>query len=192
VASKALNIYLQFNSLLPNFMIHSLIKKITEIFDRLTSDQPRYPIRDVLRISFGAGTTLFVILIFNWLLGGLSDEESMILAVFGVSAFLIFLFPNSKLFSPFVLLEANLLAACIAFVCVYVFSNLVIGIFVSALGTILGLYLLRCIHPPAVFLSIFIVMAGVSGYGFAIYQVLVDSIVLAIASFINKKYFTQT
>lgn len=120
-----------------------------------------------------------VILILNWLLGDLSDGESMILAVFGVSAFLIFLFPNSKLFSPLVLLEANLLAACVAFVCVYMFSNIAIGIFVCIVGTILGLYFLRCMHPPALFLSMFIVIAGVKGYGFALYPVLIDSIVLA-------------
>lgn len=173
-------------------MVHLLLKKIVEIFHQLTLGQPKYPVKDVVRISFGAGITLFVILLLNQWLGNLSDEESMILAVFGVSAFLIFLFPNSKLFSPLVLLEANLLAACVAFVCVYISSNLTIGIFVCTLSTILGLYLLRCMHPPAIFLSIFIVMAGVRGYDFALYPVLVDSVVLAIASFINKKYFSTT
>ena len=173
-------------------MVYLLLKKITEVFHRLTLGQSKYPIKDVVRISFGTGLTLFAILLLNQRLGNLSNEESMILAVFGVSAFLIFLFPNSKLFSPLVLLEANLLAACVAFVCLYMFSNLAIGIFVSVFGTILGLYLLRCIHPPAIFLSIVIVMAGVKEYDFALYPVLVDSVVLAIASFINNKYFTQT
>ncbi|QWD59538.1 HPP family protein [Polynucleobacter sp. MWH-UH35A] len=173
-------------------MAHLLIKKIAEIFHRLTLGQPKYPIKDVARITFGTGLTLFAILLLNQWFGNLSNEESMIMAVFGVSAFLIFLLPNSKLFSPLVLLEANLLAACVAFVCVYVFTNLAVGIFVTVLGTILGLHFLRCMHPPAIFLSIFIVMAGVTGYSFALYPILVDSIILAIASFLNKKYFTQT
>jgi len=173
-------------------MAHFLIKKITEIFNRLTLGQPKYPIKDVVRISFGTGLTLFAILLLNSCLGDLSDGESMILAVFGVSAFLIFLFPNSKLFSPLVLLEANLLAACVAFVCIYIFSNIAIGIFVCIIGTILGLYFLDCMHPPAVFLSIFIVIAGVKGYGFAFYPILIDSVVLALASLINKKYLIRT
>jgi CBS domain-containing membrane protein len=42
-----------------------------------------------------------------------------------------------------------------------------------------GMCLLGCIHPLAVFLRIFILMAGMNSYDFALHPVLADSIVLA-------------
>jgi CBS domain-containing membrane protein len=116
----------------------------------------------------------------------MTQDESMVTAVFGVSALCIFLFPHSKFFAPLTLVEANLLAACVAFICVYLIPSISVGIPFAVFGALVGMYLLGCMHPPAVFLSIFIVMAGTNSYDFALYPVLTDSVVLALASFLNK------
>jgi len=63
-------------------MAHFLIKKITEIFNRLTLGQPKYPIKDVVRISFGTGLTLFAILLLNSCLG---DRSEKFIGVFAVA-----------------------------------------------------------------------------------------------------------
>jgi CBS domain-containing membrane protein len=117
----------------------------------------------------------------------MTQDENMVTAVFGVSALCIFLFPDSKFFSPLVLIEANLLASCVAFICVYIFPSVSLGIPVGIIATIVGMYLLKCIHPPAVFLSIFIVMDDTNSYDFALHPVLADSMVLALAAFANKE-----
>jgi CBS domain-containing membrane protein len=122
----------------------------------------------------------------NRLWGDMTQDENMVTAVFGVSALCIFLFPDSKFFAPLVVIEANLLASCIAFICVYICPWVSIGIPFAVIGTLVGMYLLECIHPPAVFLSVFIVMAGTNSYDFALHPVLADSIVLTIASFLNQ------
>ena len=160
--------------------------RLRGLINKIAPSQGDYSWVDKLRVSFGVGVTVLAISFFNHLWGDLTQEENMVTAVFGVSAFCVFLFPDSKFFSPLVLLEANLLAACVAFICVLVIPTIYLGIPLAVIGTIAGMYFLGCIHPPAVFLSLFIVMAGTSSYDFALHPILADSFVLAIASYANK------
>ena len=164
----------------------NIFNKLINFFNEIAPPQGQYSWFDRLRVSIGVGLTILVIAFFNHLWGDMTQDENMVTAVFGVSALCIFLFPNSKFFSPLTLIEANLLASCVAFICVYLISSISVGIPVAVIGTIVGMYLLGCMHPPAVFLSIFIVMAGTNSYDFAWHPVLVDSLVLVLATFLNK------
>ena len=164
----------------------NFFSKLIGLFNEIAPSQGQYSWFDRLRVSLGVGFTIFVIALMNHLWGDMTQDENMVTAVFGVSALCIFLFPESKFFTPLVVIEANLLASCIAFICVYLFPSVSIGIPFAIIGTMVGMYLLGCIHPPAVFLSIFIVMAGTNSYDFALHPVLADSIVLALASLLNQ------
>lgn len=165
----------------------NIIIKLLNSLNGIAPVQGQYSWFDRLRVSIGVGVTIFFITLFSYLWGDLSQDESMVIAVFGVSTLCIFLFPDSKFFAPLVLIEANLLASCVAFICVYLFSDVYLGISLSIIGTIMGMYFLKCIHPPAIFLCIFIVMARTHSYNFAFYPILVDSCVLALASLTNQK-----
>jgi CBS domain-containing membrane protein len=169
-------------------MLRKLLQKMISFFDRLVPEQPSMPLRKALSISIGVGLTLFAIVFLNQAYGTLSADESMVLAVFGVSALLIFLYPKSKLYAPLTILEANLLASCTALACVYLFSAPLLGSTIAVLSTILGLYLLGRIHPPALFLAVVIVMARVNNFDFLFYPVLVDSSILALASYLNRSF----
>lgn len=164
----------------------NFFSKVISLFNEIAPPQGQYSWFDKLRVSIGVGFTILVMALMNHLWGDMTQDENMVAAVFGVSALCIFLFPESKFFTPLVVIEANLLASCIAFICVYIFPWVSIGIPFAVIGTMVGMYLLGCIHPPAVFLSIFIVMAGANSYDFALHPVLADSIVLALASFLNQ------
>lgn len=164
----------------------NFFSKLIGLFNEIAPSQGQYSWFDRLRVSLGVGFTILVIALMNHLWGDMTQDENMVTAVFGVSALCIFLFPESKFFTPLVVIEANLLASCIAFICVYLFPSVSIGIPFAIIGTVVGMYLLGCIHPPAVFLSIFIVMAGTNSYDFALHPVLADSIVLALASLLNQ------
>jgi len=164
----------------------NIFSKLIGLFNEIAPSQGQYSWFDRLRVSLGVGFTILVIALMNHLWGDMTQDENMVTAVFGVSALCIFLFPESKFFTPLVVIEANLLASCIAFICVYLFPSVSIGIPFTIIGTMVGMYLVGCIHPPAVFLSIFIVMAGTNSYDFALHPVLADSIVLALASFLNQ------
>jgi len=164
----------------------NIFSKLIGLFNEIAPSQGQYSWFDRLRVSLGVGFTILVIALMNHLWGDMTQDENMVTAVFGVSALCIFLFPESKFFTPLVVIEANLLASCIAFICVYLFPSVSIGIPFAIIGTMVGMYLLGCIHPPAVFLSIFIVMAGTNSYDFALHPVLADSIVLALASLLNQ------
>ncbi len=92
-------------------MLRKLLHKMVSFLDRLVPGQPNVPLRKALSISIGVGLTLFAIVFLNQAYGTLSSDESMVLAVFGVSTLLIFLYPKSKLYAPLTILEANLLAS---------------------------------------------------------------------------------
>lgn len=160
--------------------------KLAGLINQIAPSQGDYSWFDRLRVSLGVGLTVLAIAIFNHLWGDLTREENMVTAVFGVSAFCIFLFPQSKIYSPIVLLEANLLAACLAFICVLAIPSTSFGIVLAIFGSIGGMFLLGCMHPPAVFLSVFIVMAGETSFDFALHPVLVDSFLLVAASYLNQ------
>jgi len=164
----------------------NFFSKLISLFNEIAPPQDQYSWFDKLRVSIGVGFTILVMALMNHLWGDMTQDENMVTAVFGVSALCIFLFPDSKFFTPLVVIEANLLASAIAFICVYLFPSVFIGIPFAIIGTVVGMYLLGCIHPPAVFLSIFIVMAGTNSYDFALHPVLADSLVLTLASFLNK------
>lgn len=164
----------------------SIFRKLINFFNEIAPLQDQYSWFDRLRVSLGVSLTILAIALLNLLWSDMTQDENMVTAVFGVSALCIFLFPNSKFFTPLTLIEANLLASCVAFICVYLLPSISVGIPFAIMGTIVGMYLLGCMHPPAVFLSIFIVIAGTNSYNFALHPVLVDSLVLALASFLNK------
>ena len=167
-------------------MLRKLISRLNSFLDHLAPSQPKVPLQKSLSISLGVGLTLFLIIFLNHAYGALNTPESMVTAVFGVTALLIFLFPGSKLYSPTAILEANLLAVCFGFACVYLFSAISLGIAIAVLGTILGLYFLGCMHPPALFLAAVIVLARVDRFEFAIHPILVDSLIVALASYLNQ------
>lgn len=164
----------------------NFLARLRELINAIAPSQDGYSWADKFRVSIGVGLTVLAIAFFNHLWGDLSPEENMVTAVFGVSALCLFLFPDSKFFAPVVLLEANLLAACVAFICVLVMPTIYLGAPIAIIGTIVGMYFLGCIHPPAVFLSLFIVMADTSSYDFALHPILADSFILVIASYLNK------
>jgi CBS domain-containing membrane protein len=169
-----------------------LFNKLINFFNKIAPPQDKYSWSERIRVSLGVGVTILVIAFMNHLWGDMTQDENMITAVFGVTALCIFLFPDSKFFSPLVLIEANLIAACVAFICVYIFPWASIGILFAVIGTLIGMYLLGCIHPPAVFLSIFIVLAGTSSYEFALHPVLADSIVLGLAGYLNQAFINHS
>jgi CBS domain-containing membrane protein len=168
------------------YSLQKLLKKFIDFFNTIAPQQGKYSWSDRLRVSLGVGITILVIAVMNHLWGDMTQDESMVTAVFGVSALCIFLFPNSKFFAPLTLIEANLLASCVAFICVYLIPSISLGIPFAVISTVVGMYLLDRIHPPAVFLSIVIVLAGTNSYDFALHPVLANSIVLALASYLNQ------
>jgi len=172
-------------------MLRKLISRLNSFLDLLAPGQPSMPLRKSLLISLGVGLTLFLIVFLNHAYGALSMPESMVVAVFGVTALLIFLFPCSKLYSPATILEANLLASCLGFACVYLFSEISLGVTIAIIGTVFGLYFLGCMHPPALFLAALIVLARVDSLDFAFYPILIDSLILALASYLSQIFLVR-
>ena len=172
-------------------MLQKLIAKLISYLDRLAPGQPVVPWRKAMTMSIGVGVTVFAIEFLNLADGALEFKESMVLVVFGVSALMIFLYPNSKMYSPLVILEANLLASFVALTCVYLLPTPVMGMIVSMFCTALGLYFLNCMHPPAFFLGAVIVIVGVDSLDFAFYPVMVDTLLLCLVSHLYRTYLKR-
>lgn len=173
------------------YMLQKFIAKLSSYLNRLAPGQPIVPLRKALPISIGVGVVVFALAFLNMSYGTPEKGELMVLAVFAVSALLIFLFPNSKLYSPLVILEANLFASFVALTCAYIFPSLGLGLAVSMFCTTLGLHFLNCMHPPAFFLGAILVMAGGGSLDFAFYPIAVDSFFLCFISYFYRAYLMR-
>jgi len=52
---------------------------------------------------------------------------------------------------------------------------------IAAAASILGMFVLRCLHPPAAAVALIAVLGQVMNYRYAFFPVMVDSILLVIA-----------
>lgn len=89
------------------------------------------------------------------------DYVLPLMASMGASAFLLFVFPHSPLSQPWPVLGGHVIAALAAFG----FSHLIEQpVFVAAASiglSVLGMHLLRCLHPPAAATALAIALSDI-------------------------------
>ena len=104
-----------------------------------------------------------------------------LVAPLGASAVLVFGVPASPLAQPWPVAGGNVLSALIGIACVQMFG---IEPWVAALAVglaIAAMFALRCLHPPGGASALLMVLAGVHDWSFAIFPVLLNSLLLVAA-----------
>jgi CBS domain-containing membrane protein len=139
--------------------------------------------REQLRAAVGAAIGLFVT---GWLShawgSAYAAASPWLVAPLGASAVLVFAVPASPLAQPWSVVGGNTLSALVGVLCVrWLGSNeLAAGL---AVGAAIGLmFALRCLHPPGGASALLVALGGVTDPRFALYPVLVNSILLVLAA----------
>ena len=133
--------------------------------------------RSVLGAFFGL---LLVLTIANYL-GGVSGVNEWLMASLGASALLVFALPQSPMAQPWAVIAGNTLSALVGISILHLVNQPLLAMPLAASLSILGMFLLRCLHPPAAAVALIVVLGNITHYRYAFFPVMVDSILLVIA-----------
>ena len=134
-----------------------------------------------LRSVLGAFIGLMLVFTTAKYLGELSGIDEWLMASLGASALLVFALPGSPMAQPWAVIAGNTLSALVGISSVHLFGELSIALPAAAALSILGMFILRCLHPPAAAVSLIVVLGHIGAYRYALFPVMVDSVLLILA-----------
>ena len=162
-------------------MKHTLKYYIKHYSFYLGGDQPHVAWVERIRSVFGALIGLMLVLTIAKYLGELGGLDEWLMASLGASALLVFALPQSPMAQPWAVIAGNTLSALIGISCFHLISEPLLALPMAAAFSILGMFILRCLHPPAAAVSLIVVLGHIGSYRYALFPVMVDSILLILA-----------
>ena len=159
-------------------------------------DQAQVTWPERFRSAIGAFIGLLCTVALGQILGGWVGINEWVMASLGASALLIFVLPSSPMAQPWAVIGGNVVSAIVGISCAHFLPNLIWALPIAASLSILAMFLLRCLHPPAAAVSLIAVLGHVTTYRYALFPVLIDSLALCITAMVyhsvtGKRYPTK-
>jgi len=147
----------------------------------LGGDQPLVTWKERLRSVIGAFLGLMLVFVIAKYLGERSGIDEWLMASLGASALLVFALPGSPMAQPWAVIAGNTVSALIGISCFHLLGEPLLALPAAAALAILGMFILRCLHPPAAAVALIVVLGEIGHYRYAFFPVMVDSILLILA-----------
>lgn len=147
----------------------------------LGGDQPHVSWAERLRSCAGALVGLMLVFTVAKLLGELTGIDEWLMASLGASALLVFALPGSPMAQPWAVIAGNTLSALVGITVFILIPEPLLAMPIAASLSILGMFILRCLHPPAAAVALIVVLGHVTHYRYAVFPVMVDSVLLVLA-----------
>ena len=147
----------------------------------LGGDQPPVSWAERLRSVAGAFIGLLLVLMVAQYLKELTGISEWLMASLGASALLVFALPQSPMAQPWAVIAGNTLSALVGITTNYLVATPLLATPLAASLSILGMFILRCLHPPAAAVALIAVLGNVLHYRYAFFPVMVDSVLLILA-----------
>jgi CBS domain-containing membrane protein len=128
----------------------------------------------------GAFVGLMLVLTIAKYLGELSGIDEWLMASLGASALLVFALPGSPMAQPWAVIAGNTVTALVGITAANLISEPLLAMPITAALSILGMFILRCLHPPAA-VALIAVLGHIMQFRYALFPVMVDSILLILA-----------
>lgn len=144
-------------------------------------DQPPVSWAEKARSVFGAFIGLLLVICVAKYLGELSGIAEWLMASLGASALLVFALPQSPMAQPWAVIAGNTLSALVGISCFHLLGSSFVVLPLAASLSILGMFMCRCLHPPAAAVSLIVVLGQITNYRYALFPVMIDSILLILA-----------
>ena len=141
----------------------------------LGGDQPAVTWIERLRSVFRSCIGLMLVRTIAKYPGELSRLEEWLMASLGASALLIFTLPKSPMAQPWAVIAGNTLSALVSVTAIRLVNEAILAMSLAASHSILGMLILRCLHPPAAVVTLIMVLGLVMHYCYAFFPVMVDS-----------------
>lgn len=163
----------------------------------LGGDQPHVSWVERMRSVIGAFIGLLLVLVAAKFLGELSSLDEWLMASLGASALLVFALPQSPMAQPWAVIAGNTLSALIGIATIHLVGDPLLAMPLAASLSILGMFILRCLYPPAAAVALIVVLGHVMHCRYAFFPVMVDSILLVMAGAVysnltGKRYPNRT
>ena len=162
-------------------MKHSFAYLAKRVAFYFGGDQPPVPWIERIRSFFGAFIGLMLVFTTAKFLGELSGIDEWLMASLGASALLVFVLPGSPMAQPWAVIAGNTLSALVGISCFHLIGQPLLALPAAAALSILGMFVLRCLHPPAAAVSLIVVLGHIGSYRYAFFPVMVDSALLILA-----------
>ena len=147
----------------------------------LGGDQPPVTWYERFRSAIGAFIGLILVITIAMYLRELSGIDEWLMASLGASALLVFALPGSPMAQPWAVIAGNTLSALVGLSCATLISSPLLALPMAAALSILGMFMLRCLHPPAAAVALIAVLGGITHYRYAFFPVMIDSALLIMA-----------
>lgn len=131
-----------------------------------------------LRSAAGAFIGLLLVVIAAKFLGEFSGIDEWLMASLGASALLVFALPQSPMAQPWAVIAGNTLSALVGITTFDFIDHSLLAIPVATSLSILVMFTLRCLHPPAAAVALTAVLSHIGSYRYAFFPVMVDSVLL--------------
>lgn len=155
-----------------------------KLFPYFGQDQTNVSQQERYRAAAGAFIGLLFTLLAGRYLGGLVGVSDWAMASLGASALLVFVLPSSPMAQPWAVIGGNFLSALIGIACVNLFDYPVVTAPVAVGLSILCMFVMRCLHPPAAAVAMITSLGSISHFDYAVFPVLTDSVLLILAAVI--------
>ena len=143
-------------------------------------DQPHVSWQERLRAGLGALLGLMLVLATAQFLGELGGIDEWLMASLGASALLVFALPQSPMAQPWAVVSGNTVSALVGISVIHFFHEPLLAMPLAASLSILGMFALRCLHPPAAAVALIVVLGQITHYRYAFFPVMIDSILLVV------------
>ena len=162
-------------------MRHTLRYWIKHYSFYLGGDQPFVPWVERIRAIIGAFIGLMLVLTIAKYLGELSGIAEWLMASLGASALLVFALPQSPMAQPWAVIAGNTISALVGTSCIHLLGQSLVTLPLAAALSILGMFILRCLHPPAAAVALIVVLGQITSYRYALFPVMIESVLLILA-----------
>ena len=143
-------------------------------------DQPEVAWSERFRSCTGALVGLMLVFTIAKLLGELTGIDEWLMASLGASALLVFALPGSPMAQPWAVIAGNTLSALVGISTAQLIQEPLLAMPIAASISILGMFVLRCLHPPAAAVALIVILGHITHYRYAFFPVMVDSILLVL------------
>jgi CBS domain-containing membrane protein len=147
----------------------------------LGGDQPPVSWAERLRACAGALVGLMLVFTLAKLLGELTGISEWLMASLGASALLVFALPASPMAQPWAVIAGNTLSALVGISVYLLIPEPLLAMPLAASLSILGMFVMRCLHPPAAAVALIVVLGQIAHYRYAFFPVMIDSVLLVLA-----------
>lgn len=161
-------------------MKHTLHYYLKRYSFYLGGDQPPVSWYERLRSVVGAFFGLLLVVVIAKYLGEISGLDEWLMASLGASTLLVFALPQSPMAQPWAVIAGNTISALVGISVVHFMSEPLLAMPMAVSMSIMAMFILRRLHPPAAAVSLITVVGHILHYRYAFFPVMIDSVLLIV------------